>query len=480
MERRAASPHPPRRLAPRSLLAALGLSVAASAGACGAEPPLAADDAGADAPLGEASPPASTSPPPTPTPDAGPDAADDASPLDAAPDAPVPDAPVPVDLCATAPRPACPTLPAGLAEGSGLRALERCAFPMAPAPGFGANGALITALAALAPKVTVADVLADANRIATRTTSVPGSPPGVAYALRWNAEDVASTDWIPQGLTGTPDADASGLVAGKRAILVSFYEDAGLQKGVRVAFVDVTDPDAPRYRFALLVEPTGTAAAPSFKQVDIHAGGIVWYGDKLYVAHTGTGFRVFDLARILQVAVDQDTVGCAAGTCRAGLYKYVVPQIGVYEDRSTCAPIFSWVSLDRTSSPPSLVSGEYCSGSACASALSGRVFRWPLDPATGLLRGATTWPTEAAWMSHKQVQGGAARSGLFYLSSSAPAAGAGELYRAASGKSATSRWVSSPEDLMVDGPRGWLWGLSEAPGARVVFAATLASYPAPP
>ncbi|HRG99693.1 MAG TPA: hypothetical protein PLR99_25775, partial [Polyangiaceae bacterium] len=98
MERRAASPHPPRRLAPRSLLAALGLSVAASAGACGAEPPLAADDAGADAPLGEASPPASTSPPPTPTPDAGPDAADDASPLDAAPDAPVPDAPVPVDL----------------------------------------------------------------------------------------------------------------------------------------------------------------------------------------------------------------------------------------------------------------------------------------------------------------------------------------------------------------------------------------------
>ncbi len=415
--------------------------------------------------------------------DATADATADSTTTDATTDAKTDDAAAteagpPVDPCASQ-TPACPGVPAGFTEGSGLRAIDRCAFPIAPATGFGANGALITALERLAPKVTLAQVVADTNRVATRVTSAPGNPPGLAYAFRWNAEDGASTDWIPQGITGSPDADATGLTFGKRLILVSFYEDAGLQKGVRIAITDVTDPDAPRYRFALLVEPTGTVAAPSFKQVDLHAGGIVWIGTKLYVAQTGLGFRVFDLARVLEVAVDQDTLGCTTTTCRAGLYKYVIPQIGTYAHKSTCSPLFSWVSLDRSSTPPALVSGEYCSGSACASALAGRVFRWPIDPTTGLLPDTTSWPSEAHLMSHRQVQGGASSGATTWLSSSAPAGGGGALYRVQAGKSATSSYLDSPEDLMVDGPRGWLWGLSEAAGARAVVAVNRASYPPP-
>ena len=376
---------------------------------------------------------------------------------------------------------ACPTVPVGFVEGSGLRAVDRCAYPMKPVAGFGSNGALLDALERLAPKRPMATVLADTNRIATQTTTVPGGPPGIDYAFRWNAEDDASETWIPQGITGTADADVTGLVGGKRAVLVSFYEDAGLQKGVRIAITDVTNPAAPRYRFALLVEPSGTVVAPTFAQVDIHAGGIVWYGTKLYVAQTGTGFRVFDMSRILEVAVDTDTMGCTNGVCRAGLYKYVIPQIGVFADTTTCGHIFSWVSLDRSSSPPSLVSGEYCSTAACTSPLAGKVFRWPLDASTGLLRGGmgVTWPTSVAFMSHRQVQGGAYRGGVGFFSSSAPAGGGGALYRVVVGRSATSVWGDAPEDLMVDEARSLLWSLSEAPGSRTVFAGRFTSYPAP-
>jgi hypothetical protein len=383
----------------------------------------------------------------------------------------------PVDPC-TGKVTACPSLTAN--EGAGLRAIDRCAFPMAPAAGFGGNSALLAALAQRTLPATVSQVVADANRIATASTTVPGGPPGLAYAFRWNAEDEASTTWVPQGLTGSADGDPTGLVGGKRIILASFYEDTALAKGVRIAFVDITNPAAPRYRFALLVEPSGTVAAPSFIPVNAHAGGIVWFGTRLYVAATGSGFRVFDLSRMMEVATDVDTIGCTATTCRAGLYKYVIPQIGAYVDKSTCAPIFSWVSLDRTSTPPALISGEYCSTAACTGPLAGRMFRWPLDPTTGLLRGpTTTWPLEAFVMGQRQVQGGAVRGKITYLSSSAPAGGAGELYCLNPVRSLTADFSDTPEDLMVDGKNAVLWSQSEAPNARVVFSVRFASYPIP-
>jgi hypothetical protein len=272
---------------------------------------------------------------------------------------------------------------------------------------------------------------------------------------------------------------------GRRIVVVSWYHDVAKQpgatdkKGVRLSFVDVTDAANPTYRHVLLVEPAGTTGAPDFKPINIHAGGIAWYGDHLYVADTGKGFRVFDTRHILKVATDADSIGCGGGTCRAGLYKYALPQVGAYVEDSACSLIFSWVSLDRSVTPPTLVSGEYCSTTACSGQLAGRVFRWPLDPATERLSPAVSWPSSAYLMGQKQVQGGTAHSGTFFLSSSAPAAGGGALYRVKPAKSKTSAWIDSPEDLMVDGVNGWLWTLSEAEGARFVMAAALASYPPP-
>lgn len=384
------------------------------------------------------------------------------------------------DPCA-AMKPVCPTKTT--TTGSGLVAIDRCAFPIDEAKTFASLPPLVDALEKIAAPATTAAIFGDLNRTATATSAAPGTPPGLDLAARWEAEDDDSTAWIPQGITGSADARPTGLVDGRRIVVASWYytPPAGstYEKGVRLAFVDVTDPAAPTYRFVLLVEPKGTPQAPTFAPVVIHAGGIVWFGNRLYVVETGKGFRVFDVSRAMRVATDVDEIGCASGICRAGLYKYVLPQVGGYTSSSACSPLFSYVSLDRSTTPPSLLSGEYCSTTACSGPLAGRAYRWPLDPATGLLHDGKSWPSEAFLLGQTQVQGAASRNGLFFLSSSAPAGGGGALYRVKVGKSATSKYLDAPEDLMVDEANGLLWGLSEAPGARVIAGVKLSSYPSP-
>ncbi len=389
----------------------------------------------------------------------------------------------PVDPCA-AKTPVCPTTTT--TAGSGVVAIDRCAFPIKEAATWTTLPPLVTALEKIAPPATTAAILADLNRTATpvAAAAVPGGPAGVGLAVRWEAEDEDSDTWIPQGLTGSADAATTGLVDGRRVVLVSWYytPPAGstYEKGVRVAFIDVTNPQTPTYRFALLVEPKGTAAAPTFAPVVVHAGGLAWVGSLLYVVQTGQGFRVFDMARAMRVATDVDEIGCTAGVCRAGLYKYVIPQVGGYTQASACAPLFSYVSLDRSTTPPSLLSGEYCGGDACAGKpLAGRAYRWPLDGAGGRMRAGTSWPSEAMLLGQTQVQGGASRNGVYYMSSSAPAGGGGALYRVKGAKSATSPWLDAPEDLMIDEQNGLLWSLSESAGSRVVAGMKLTSYPSP-
>lgn len=330
--------------------------------------------------------------------------------------------------------------------------------------------------------MTLADVLGDLNRTAVPipASAVPGDPAGVDLAFRWEDSENDKPTWVPQGITGSADAHADGLVEGRRLVLVSFYwnadaEPSAAKKGVRLALVDVTNPQVPKYRFLLLVEPKPNK---DWGIIDIHAGGLAWVGDYLYVASTGLGMRVFDMRRILRADTTEDVIGCDGTTCKAGLYKYVLPQVGTYKRQTPCdpAPIFSFVGLDRSSTPPALVTGEYCSTTACPTPLSGRVFRYPLDPASGLLAADVTYAKHAFYMGERQVQGAAAIGDTFYLSSSEPAGGAGALYRVDAGGRSSFGWIDTPEDLMVDGPAGQLFCLSEEVAERAVIAADLASY----
>ncbi len=368
-------------------------------------------------------------------------------------------------------------------SGQGLVALDRCGFALERGAAWDTLPTLVDALETVATPVDLSAVLDDLNRepVPVTPTAVPGDPPGVEYAFRWEDEENDKPTWVPQGLTGSADADPTGLVLGRRLLMVSFYFDeeeapTADPKGVRIALVDVTDTTAPKYRFLLLVEPT---AGPDFVPVKIHAGGIAWVGDLLYVADTSKGLRVFDVSRLLQVDTSEDVIGCDGGLCRAGLYKYVIPQIGAYTRSSPCveAPRFSFVGLDRSSDPIQLVSGEYCSGTACTASLAGRVFRWPLDPRTHLLAGgARTWSADAHLMGERQVQGGVSNGEAFYLSSSEPAGSGGVMYRVTVAGRTAVDWIDTPEDVVIDTVEHRILSLSEGLGARYVMSADLGAY----
>lgn len=388
----------------------------------------------------------------------------------------------PEDPCATQ-VPVCPTTPPQVSGGA-LVPVDRCAFPLVEGALWGSASAIVDELATKLPTVSLGALLDDANRTTIPVLSVPGAPFGYQGGFRWNDEDNDKPWWIPQGITTSADASPTGLVAGRQVVLVSSYydidQDPGsvAEKGIRVAFVDISQ-SPPVYRFALLVEPVASDP-PSFQAVPIHAGGIAWVGDLLYVADTGNGLRVFDTSRALQVATDLDVIGYDAATdaYHAGLYKYVIPQIGNYDHASTCSPRFSFVALDRSTVPPSLVSGEYCNGTtACESALSGRLFRHPLDSVTGRLPTPTTYASEAFYSAQSHLQGAVSNAGTFYLSSSAPAGSGGALYVKKAGAGATTfPWTDTPEDLSFDGPGARLYGLSEGLSLRYVFWVGAAAY----
>ncbi len=371
---------------------------------------------------------------------------------------------------------ACPdAVAAATREGGGLVALDATWFALADEGGWAVNGARIGALERTLPVVTPGQVFADGNRDADVVSRWSGAT-GFARGFTWNAGDDSVDYWMPQGITGTFDADPGGLVEGRAGVLVSWHydpADAGTSydKGVRISFADVSGSGAVTYRHALLVQPTGDGASASFEAVNVHAGGIAWYGPWLYVADTRHGLRVFDMRHILRVDTDVDTIGCdSAGICRAWNYRYVIPQVTRYAMPACgCDTDFSFVALDRSSSPPSLVTGEYRSDS-----IAGKLLRWPLDPGTGLLAGGAVTRASEAWVGQQdRMQGAVSHNGVWWVSCSSQSGSDGRVYRLTPGASAPYAWVYGAEDVAIDGGSGMMWSCTEHVDSRAVFAVRL-------
>ena len=67
----------------------------------------------------------------------------------------------------------------------------------------------------------------------------------------------------------------------------------------------------------------------------LHAGGILWYGNHLFVADTARGFRMFDMRRIYDLGASpngttsgSNMVGRHGNTYYGYGYRYVMPQVG--------------------------------------------------------------------------------------------------------------------------------------------------------
>lgn len=356
------------------------------------------------------------------------------------------------------------------------------------------SSSLVSALDAALPNVTMGAVADDANR----TPSCPSAPSvthRTAYYC-WNDGDRGTSDWYPQGITTSSDAYGEGTYEGKRLNLVSWYDHAedGIDKGVRISVSNLSaSASAPPYRHVLLVEPSGTSSAPSYKPVNVHAGGIMWYGNLLYVADTSGGFRVFDLDHLWRVSTGSASkVGRQPdGSYHAFDYKYVLPQTAKFADSTVGGYAqlqHSSVSLDRTSSPDSVVVSEYRSKDDLAKGAQVRTVRVPIDYTDRYLEPASDGvikATEAYRTDLESVQGSTAIDGEFFFSQSdgsdhSNPTSDGDLhtFRAPSGSLVRhgDALTVGAEDLSYDPTRDYLWSLGEYPGYRWVYAADASSF----
>lgn len=341
------------------------------------------------------------------------------------------------------------------------------------------NSALVSTLGT----ASVSTVMANANHDRTALPS-SFSVAGLETGFRFDSGDNSSCTNYPQGITTSRDAvGPSGHYDGHQLVVVSWYtRDScdGSQERSRITIVD-WDADYPnKYRKVLLVEPTGTATTPNFKDIPIHAGGVSWYGDYLYVADTGRGMRVFDMRKILKTNTGgtADQIGRQPnGVYYAHNYAYVLPQIGTITSNTTSGTRLNWstISLDRVSR--SMVMTEYTCQSGCTSYpnRAPRAIRFPFAAGSNTFA-ATTTATQALQLPWYKLNGVASHNGRWWFYSS----GAKQLYYwTPSAGSTTYGFVSAGESISYwedDTNPDLLWTLQEGVGNRNVFAVTQATY----
>jgi hypothetical protein len=360
----------------------------------------------------------------------------------------------------------------------------------------------VDALAGRLVESDVGSVFGQANRPAVENgPCYDDAFPAIPAGSRWFCFDPADAgegpgrlEWIPQGVTSAADAGVGG-----DRLLVSWYDDAAEpKKGVRVSFLD---PSTDKYRHVLLAYPyISSGGTPTYEivgrpQGGIHAGGILWYGNYLYVVDTTRGIRVFDTRYIFDLArspngdtSDKNRIGWSSGAYRGFGYRYVMPQVDawvnaagpdadpVFRCTGTGAPKFSYVAVDRTEEPDRLITGEFCDATGDV----GRVTRWPLDARTGRPAVGTdglAHASDAYRLAANQIQGAVSAGGTWYLSRTNRRSGPGELIVASPDASPVGvlRAVQTrpagigPEDLSFTPTDNRLWTVTEFAGKRMLY-----------
>lgn len=315
-------------------------------------------------------------------------------------------------------------------------------------------------------RVGLRGVLADLDRRGSRA-EVPGE--AAVGGMQWEERDATSQRWWPQGITTSADAygpdPQSGTFEGRPVVVVSWYAHGvlgWLTLGSRISVIDHADDAAPRYRHVLLVAPRRVLGLHLLRPVRVHAGGIVWYGDHLFVAGSSGGVRVFALDDVIRVRNRWRTRG----------YRYVLPQRTHYAadtDAGVRPMTYSFMSLDRRGDVDHLVAGEYGRKGG-----SHRMVRYELDRDTHLLRSGETEPAvpiEVHDAVAPRMQGAVLVDGTWVITASAGEDNPGDLWIGRPGALTRRRGVlpTGPEDITWWPQRGQLWSLTEWPGRRWVY-----------
>ena len=316
------------------------------------------------------------------------------------------------------------------------------------------DSALLDDVTAKSETVGLSGLLTDRGHRARRVR-VPGS--AVAEGFRWRLADFWSSTWWPQGVAvgdhdGVPLAMASWYAKPRR----------GREMGARISVVDLREPQRPTYHHVLLVSPRREGHDIAFDPVRVHAGGIVWAGDRLFVAATFEGIREFRLSDILR------PLPRARGTFG---YRHVLPERARFVPPHIRAPErmrYSFISHETggdvaaTEHELRLVTGEYGAHD------HHRLARLRVSDSRSIID-----------TSHipgiPQMQGAVLHDGTWFVSASRGDKRAGDLWVGTPGNMTRHAGVlpAGPEDLAVWPERGQLWSLSEYPARRWMFALDL-------
>lgn len=325
-----------------------------------------------------------------------------------------------------------------------------------------ATGTLAEGAAKLARDIggtSVEAVLAQGNRTAIRRGAAAALGKMNPKPVDWYAFDLKdedTPDWYPQGLTCGEDSGQSGVPV----FVASWYfkpEPPVVERGIRATFLS---PSTFKYQHALFVEATPDG---NYKAIDIHAGGIAWHGDLIYVADTSHGLRVFDTNHLLDLRTAQNDLGDPTllgrhdGKFHAFGYRYLLPQVDSWQ-LVTKGAIFSFVSIDRSTTPHTLISGEYLETDP-----NGRVARWDLDM-TGV-------PRDCYVMGQKKIQGAVSSGNTWYLSQAADSHTNGKLMVWKNDTLTARPFPIGNEDLTVQGGR--LWSVTEFRNMRIIYGVNL-------
>ena len=315
--------------------------------------------------------------------------------------------------------------------------------------------------------------------------------------IRWNDEDETTASWRPQGITGFTRN-------GVRYLLVSWYAREGFEfKGSRVTLIDISPSSDTylTYRHILLVQhsvPTGVTEYTqygTYAPLKIHAGGMAVYNNKLYIASSSLGIRVFDLNKIIEVTTGDSTsekIGkTSAGTLYGFNYRYILPQIG-YQKINNADP-FSTVQINYEKDE--FWTAQYYAGSADASIVP-KIFGFPINT-SGVMQNSgikTVTPKNDLFAGDHAhgIQGIFRKGNRTWLScTGSPSLSYGSTARLArytdgAANTVRYRWPYGAEALYYEESMGYLWSLTEfEPNAgalngsqvnRCIFAVDFSKY----
>jgi len=166
-----------------------------------------------------------------------------------------------------------------------------------------------------------------------------------------------------------------------------------------------------------------------------------------------------------------DILGKSGSNYYAMGYKYAIPQIRYYTWTPSFNFQFSFVSLDRTNTPDSLLIGEY---QVADSTAPRRFVKWDLDYNTRKLKTSSGIAT-ASWaycVDIDRMQGAVSANGKFYISRSNQG-DPGDLFAWKPGSTAHNNagfLPASPEDLSFDSVENVFYTLTEAVNKRYILA----------